>query len=109
MSLRERWRWVYFLPLIHFLVSTTSYGLAMIPGLNSIAFVWMFTMVIDLPISLVSYFIGWRYPGIAVAWVIVAGTLWWYLLSRIAEVLFYLLTDRGSPSSILKPKISFRG
>jgi hypothetical protein len=99
MSLRERWRWVYFLPIVHFFVSSTSLWLAQIPGLNFVAFAWTLTMMVDLPVSLVSYFAGWKYPGVAVAWVIVAGTLWWYLLSRTAEVLFHLVARRdGAPS-----------
>src|ERR1700677_3372704 len=33
------------------------------------------------------------------AWVSVMGALWWYLLSKIAEVLFHLVAGRdGSPS-----------
>jgi hypothetical protein len=99
MSLRERWRWVYFLPIIHCVVSSTSLLLARIPGLNFMAFAWMFIMVVDLPISLFSYFAAWKYPEIAVAWVIVVGTLWWYLLSRAAELLLHLVAGRdGTPS-----------
>jgi hypothetical protein len=100
MSLRERWRWVYFLPLVHFVVSSTSLLLAHIPGLNFLAFAWTLTMMVDLPISLASYFAAWKYPGIAVAWVIVAGTMWWYLLSKIAEVLFHLVARRDGVTSI---------
>jgi hypothetical protein len=99
MSLRERWRWVYFLPTVHLLVSSTRLLLARIPSLNFMAFAWMFVMLVDLPISLVSYFLGWKHPGVALVWVIVVGTLWWYLLSKIVEVLFRLVAGRdGSPS-----------
>jgi hypothetical protein len=90
MFVRERWRWVYILPIIHFVVSATSLLLARIPGLNFMAFGWTFVMIVDLPISLVSYFAAWKYPGIAMAWLIVVGTIWWYLLSKIIEVLFNL-------------------
>ena len=99
MSWRERWRWVYFLPIVHFLLSSTSLMLPRIPALNFMALVWMFVLLIDLPISLVFYFLAWKYPAFGVAWVVVVGTLWWYLLSRIAEVLFHLVSGRdGSPS-----------
>jgi len=75
MSVRERWRWVYFLPIVHLLLSSTSLLLARIPSLNFMAFAWMFVMFVDLPISLVSYFLSWKHSAFAVAWVVVAGTL----------------------------------
>ena len=100
MSLLERWRWVYFLPMLHLCGSLASYFLAMIPALNFVAFVWQFVLLADLPISLVVMLIGFRYPGIAITWVFVAGTLWWYLLSRIAEVLFHLVAARGGHPAV---------
>jgi hypothetical protein len=109
MSLREKWRWVYLLPTVHFLVTTTSLVLERIPHLNFMAFVWMFAMVVDLPISLLAYLVGWTYPTIAITWVIVAGTIWWYLLSRIAEVLFHLFASREAGPSIMQSKTGFRG
>jgi hypothetical protein len=37
-----------------------------------------FVQVADLPISLLSYLIGWKYSALAVIWIFVAGTYWWY-------------------------------
>jgi len=44
-------------------------------------------LILDLPISLAAYLIGWKYGGLALAWIMVVGTLWWYLLGRGAEFL----------------------
>jgi hypothetical protein len=100
VSLRKKWRWVYFLPVLHLCGSIVSYFLAMIPALNFMAFVWQFIMLADLPISLVTMAIGFRYPGMAVVWMFVVGTLWWYLLSRIVEVLFNLFAGGSQPPTI---------
>ena len=42
-------------------------------------------MLADLPISMVAFALAWKYSALATAWIFVVGTLWWYLLSRVAE------------------------
>jgi hypothetical protein len=66
-----------------FLVSTASYGLARIPGLNFIAFVFEAIFWIDIPISIP--LVVWNPEFLAVAWIVVVGTAWWYLLSLEVE------------------------
>jgi hypothetical protein len=51
-----------------------------------------FILLVDLPISIPAYALGWRYSAIAVVWVFVAGTLWWYLLGKGVEALFLKFT-----------------
>src|ERR1700722_12232906 len=79
MSLREEWRWVYLLPLIHFCASIASYGLARIPGLQAFAFVLELIFWMDLPISIPV--LVWNHEFLAMAWIVSAGTAWWYLVS----------------------------
>jgi hypothetical protein len=45
-------------------------------------------MLADLPVSLVAYALGWKYPLLANLWIIVVGTLWWYFLSYVANRVF---------------------
>jgi hypothetical protein len=64
------------LRLLHWL-----YGY-LIPSLHHWGILFTFILILDLPISLVAYLIGWKYGGLALAWIMVVGTLWWYLLGR---------------------------
>ncbi len=80
----KRFRWVYLLPLIHLCACLTSMVGLIVPRLQYLGIAWSFIMLADLPISLVAYALGWKYSALADLWIIVAGTLWWYLLSRAA-------------------------
>jgi hypothetical protein len=42
-------------------------------------------MLVDLPISLAAYVLAFKGSPFSVIWTLVVGTLWWYLLGRIAE------------------------
>jgi hypothetical protein len=57
----------------------------LIPNLQNWGIVWVFVMLLDLPISGVAYALTWKYGALAVIWIMSAGTLWWYLLSRAVE------------------------
>ncbi len=52
-------------------------------------------MAADPPISAAAYGLAWQYGTPAVIWVMVLGTLWWYLLSRGAEILVNKFRYRG--------------
>jgi hypothetical protein len=41
--------------------------------------------------------LGPHYSAVAAIWVVVAGTLWWYLISRLAEAAINKLTQRRKP------------
>ena len=58
----------------------------LIPSLQYLGIVWAGIMLVDLPISLVAFALAWKYSALATAWIFVVGTLWWYLLSRGAEL-----------------------
>jgi hypothetical protein len=77
--------WIYFLPILHFcacLMSTLRY---FVPGLQYLVVIWEFVMHADFPISLLAHALTPKYALLAATWIVVAGTLWWYLLSRLAE------------------------
>jgi hypothetical protein len=84
-------RWVYFLPILHFCVCLI--GLGFLAMASPFAMLWTFILLADFPISITTYFLS-ETPWLAIAWVFVAGTLWWYLLSRIAIALYYRLSHR---------------
>ena len=80
-------RWVYVLPSLHLFACLTSYVGLLIPSLQHLGILFSFVMLADLPISLLAYGLAWKYSALAVIWTFVAGTFWWYLLSRGAEFL----------------------
>jgi len=63
----------------------------------------LFTIVLlaDLPISIPFYLFGWKYGPLAVIWIFVAGTAWWYFLSRLAEALVRKFYSRNGTSAKL--------
>jgi hypothetical protein len=90
---------IYFLPILHFcacLMSTLPY---FVPGLQYLVVIWDFVMHADLPVSLVAYALIPKYAPLAAVWIVAAGTLWWYLLSRTVETVFNRLTQRQTPVS----------
>jgi hypothetical protein len=91
--------WIYFLPILHFcacLMSTLRY---FVPGLQYLVVIWDFVMRADFPISLLAYALTPKYAALAAIWIVLAGTFWWYLLSRAAEALFYNLAQRQEPAT----------
>jgi len=85
--------WVYVLPIFHVFICLISYiGLA-IP-LQHLGILFSLVLLADLPVSIVAYGLAWKYSVLAYLWTLVAGTLWWYLLSRCAEALFIRFVRR---------------
>jgi hypothetical protein len=80
--------WIYFLPILHFcacLMSTLQY---FVPGLQYLSVMWDFVVRVDFPLSLLADALTSKHAPLAAIWIVAAGTLWWYLLSRAAETLF---------------------
>ena len=91
--------WIYFLPILHLcacLMSTLRY---FVPGLQYLVVIWDFVMHADFPISLLAYALTPKYAALAAIWIVLAGTLWWYLLSRAAEARFNNLAQRQKPAT----------
>jgi hypothetical protein len=85
ISLRQM-RWVYCLPILHL----CAFGIAnlgiLIPSLQYLGRLESYIILADLPVSLVVFGLAWHYPMLAAIWIVVVGTLWWYLLSRLLEL-----------------------
>jgi len=78
----------YYLALAHFVACMTSMIGYVIPKLQDWAIIQTFILPADLPVSAPVYFLAWRYPIIALLWLIGAGTLWWYFLGRLVQRIF---------------------
>jgi len=99
---QKRFSWVYLPPLIHFCACLASMIGLVVPSLQYIGITWSFIILADLPVSLVAYALGWKYPLLANLWILTAGTLWWYLLSRIANRVF----GKFRPNNVPREKTS---
>jgi len=97
-------RWVYVLPVLHLCACLVSMIGYVIPSLQHWGIAFTFILLLELPISAVAYALGWKYPAIATIWIFVAGTLWWYALSRGIELAFDKFIDRGPGERPLIPK-----
>jgi hypothetical protein len=82
---QEHSRWVYVLPALHLCACLTVAIAFVIPSLQFLGVIEEFILLADLPISIVSYALAFHYTWLATIWLFVAGTLWWYLLSRAAK------------------------
>jgi hypothetical protein len=94
-------KWRYVLPSIHLFACVTSYIGLLIPQLQFVGILFTYVLLADLPISLPAYFLGWKYPALSVTWVLVAGTIWWYLLGRAVEAVFLWFAHRNDPPPTL--------
>ncbi len=93
-------RRVYLLPTLHLCACLISFIGLVIPSLQYLGILFTFIQFADFPISLPAYILGWKYPALAVIWIFVAGTFWWYLLGRGVEALLNRFSRRGSPCLI---------
>ena len=80
------------------LISMVGY---VIPSLQYLGIVWVGVMLVDMPVSAIAYALAWKHGAIAAIWVVVVGTLWWYLLSRgVGLLIAKLKAKRGSGSTM---------
>jgi hypothetical protein len=89
--------WIYFLPILHFCACLMSTLRLFVPGLQYLSVMWDFVVRVDFPVSLVATALGPRYSTLGAIWIVVAGTLWWYLLSRAVEMLVNKYMRRQRP------------
>jgi hypothetical protein len=93
---RRRSRWVYFLPTVHLFACMVSFIGLVIPTIQYVGILFSLILIADLPVSIVSYALAWKYGALGTIWIFVAGTLWWYLLSRVGEALLNRFLHRDS-------------
>jgi len=75
-----------------------SYSGYVIPiaALQNLMSLFPFILLADLPFSAVAIGLGWKYPALALIWIFVGGTLWWYLVSRAAKFVINTLFNLRS-------------
>jgi hypothetical protein len=67
-----------------------------VPALQPLGIVESFVLLADLPTSLLAYWLAWKHSTLAALWILVVGTLWWYLLSRGIELALSNFRNRGT-------------
>jgi hypothetical protein len=93
-----RVRWVYLLPTLHLCACFISMIGFVIPSPQYWGIAWVFIMIADLPVSVVAYALAWEHSSLAMIWIFVVGTLWWYVLSVGIRRLFGEFRDRRESS-----------
>jgi hypothetical protein len=88
--------WIYFLPILHFCACLMSTLRFFVPGLQYLSVMRDFVVRADFPISLVADALTPKFVPLASIWIVVAGTLWWYVTSRAAEFIFIKLKSNRS-------------
>jgi hypothetical protein len=91
-------RWVYLLPVLHLSACLISMVGHVIPSLQSLGIIWVGITLVDLPVSAPAYVLAWWNGPLTVIWIVVAGTLWWYFVSRVIERL--IKKNRMKASSV---------
>lgn len=103
MVRQSRLRWVYFLPILHLCACFISLASYVVPRFEYAGgTLWEVITMLDLPLSLVAIGLAWKHGVLATIWIMVVGTLWWYLLGRGAEVVFDLMR-RPKPVALFPP------
>ena len=81
-----RLRWIHIIPLVHLLVCLLAASGYVLPPFRPLAILFSVLLLADFPVSVIFAFLAFGTHGaIAFVYLLVAGTLWWYLLCRIAE------------------------
>jgi hypothetical protein len=89
--------WIYFPPILHFCACLMSTLRFFVPGLQYLSVMWTLLVLVDVPVSLLADGLGPHYSALAATWIVAAGTLWWYLLSRLGETVFHKFKPRSKP------------
>lgn len=96
----NRSRWVYILPLLHLFAYVATLTVMLIPPLQPLGIVGSYILLADLPVSLVAYMLAWKYSLLATIWILIVGTLWWYLLSLGINWVFDTYMERRAAGQI---------
>ncbi len=97
-----RMRWVHIVPLVHLLVCFSALSAYILPALQSLGILFTVLVVADFPIFgvYIAMAVG-NHGAAAIVWLVVAGTLWWYFLCRVAEKVSDALKERRKRESLL--------
>jgi hypothetical protein len=86
-------RGVYVAPIAHLALGLAAYSGYVIPRLQFLGILGSILTIVDLPLSIVALILSFKNDALAVTWILVAGTCWWYFLSLAFQRL--LLRVRG--------------
>jgi hypothetical protein len=74
-------RWVYYLPIIHLCACFVAVAGFLVHGMVAATLIIEYSMFFDFPVSVVTFALAFKHGSLAMIWMFVAGTLWWYLLA----------------------------
>jgi hypothetical protein len=80
---------------MHLGVCLTAMMGRLVPQLQFLGILMMFVNIADLPISFVAFILALHHDVLAWIWMVVVGTLWWYLLGRAAQALHDTLARKS--------------
>jgi hypothetical protein len=85
---RNGFRWVYWPPLLHLAICFIALLGYVAPNLQFLGILWSLVTIADMPVSMITIMLTFSHHEVlAGLWAIIAGTLWWYLLCWVAELL----------------------
>lgn len=97
MQRTGRLHWFYWPPLIHLAICLIALLGYVVPSLQFLGILWSLVTIADLPVSMVTMGLGFSQHGVlAGVWATVVGTLWWYLLSRVADTVIRRLRAKDT-------------
>src|SRR5437868_2937045 len=76
-------RWIYVPSALHLIICLIAYIGILIPALESWGIIFTALWIIDFPVSLLGFALAWKHSLLSALWIFIAGTLWWYLISRL--------------------------
>jgi hypothetical protein len=83
--------------MIHLFACVVSLAGVYVSALSDLqslgALLWILIVICDLPISAVVFGFTGQHPALAMGWILVAGTYWWYILSRAVRPVFSLICE----------------
>jgi hypothetical protein len=86
---RKRFHALYGAPLIHLALCLATMIGAFVHQLYLLSLCGTILMFVDMPfVTAGSAMLAWHYPLLGAIWMVVAGTIWWYLLSLLFAYMF---------------------
>ncbi len=96
-------RWVYLFSLTHLCACLVLIPGYVIPNLHYWGILWTFITNADLPISIVASVLAFSGNStLAVVWIFVVGTFWWYVLGCALEFVINRVKRRQPATQLLK-------
>jgi hypothetical protein len=96
-------RWVYLFPLAHLCACLVLIPGYLIPNLQYWGILWTFITNADLPISIVASALAFSGNAtLAVVWIFVVGTFWWYVLGCALEFVINRVKRRQPATQLSK-------